>query len=171
MKAYYNTITQTAQVREPYLVNGTEGILPDNIIVLDVINTDEPTNDGEYYDRALYNVSLTYEKQDNNWVRTWTVVAKTEDELAREIALKDWLYPEYEYRLRVPKQLGEAYPDIYVHIIMEELPMIKTPSNDNMRDIYINTILNHHGTVLQEVQDVVELHLRPSILNPTPNEN
>lgn len=102
---------------------------------------------------------LRYELKDMQYHQIWEVADKTD----YEIALLDWLFPEYEFRLRGPKILGQKYPNIYVHILLEPLPIVPAPGDDFV-DVYINTVLPEHGEILRLEQDIVEIHSRPVML-------
>jgi hypothetical protein len=107
-----------------------------------------------------------YVVENNQYVRKWRIDQLSE----RELAEREWKHSEYQFRIRAPRQLGEQYPGLYAHFQLNRLPI--EDYNAQIVDVYINTILQHHETLLQALQNVIEVHARPSILTPdeTPAE-
>ena len=158
MTAIHNTLTGTTTIRQLPTIAGQPHPLPEHYIVLEVINNPAPD-----YNPATHRLTSEYivNLEGLQYVRIWTEVAYT----PYEIAIRDWTYPEYEFRIVCPKQLGEQYPAMYVHFKMEELPIEKHPNDDNLRRIYINTILPQHSNLIEQLQEVVDVEPRPELLN------
>jgi hypothetical protein len=147
--------------KKPYAELYT-GTINEGLREVPYIDTPRPVIDAAI-EKAI-NTGFHYDSETDSYRQVWEVVALSDYELAQ----RDWIYPDYEFRIVCPKQLGEQYPAMYVHFQMEELPIEKHPTDDNLRVIYINTILQQHSDLLQALQDVVDLDSRPSILNPEP---
>ncbi|MFW6242947.1 MAG: hypothetical protein ACOC2W_02215, partial [bacterium] len=137
--------------------------LPEHIIELEVIETPAPDYDVDTQRR----IKLDYlvDVDNKTYTAQWQVIDLTQEEIELRQAQKDWLYPLYQFRLRVPTALGEQYPSIYAHFMLQKLPIVYITDDDTIVDVYINTILPHHSSLLQELQDVVEIHDRPKILD------
>lgn len=149
-----NTVSEITEKRYTELYPG--GLLNNGVIELEVIHTPAPPFN--HLTHRLINDN--YKRVEDNWVRQWRVEPLSD----YEIALRDWKHLDYQFRLRVPRHLGEEYPGLYAHFKLFNLPIEDYTAQ--IVDVYINTILQHHSNLLQSLQNVVEVHSRPEILTP-----
>jgi hypothetical protein len=155
MKILFNTQTNQLANSQQFK-DGYPHYLPDHIIQLEVINNPMPEIDNNTHKATM----TPYKREGDTWVNGWVVEPLTEYELA----VRDWKFIEYKFRIRVPRALGEAYPGLYAHFQLNRLPI--EDYTDDIVDVYINTILGHHSDLLEVLQNVVEVHARPAILEP-----
>jgi hypothetical protein len=151
MKILFNT-TKNQLVSNDTYPNGYKHFKPTHIIELEKIDVPRPEIDTNTHKAIM----IPYSRVGDTWTNDWDIQPLSEKELAQ----RDWKHPEYPLRIRVPKQLGEMYPGVYVSFVMDELPIEKV--NEQLVDIYANTV--QHADVLESVQDLVEIHARPAIL-------
>ena len=161
MTAIHNTLTGTTTIRQLPTIAGQPHPLPEHYILLQVIDTPAPE-----YNTALQVATSQYQVdlEALTYTKVWTVRDKTEQELQLEQAQKDWTHTEYQFRIECPKQLGEAYPALYVHFVLNKLPIETSPYNDNIIHIYCSTILPHHSELLNQLGDIVSVSSKPEIL-------
>ena len=158
----YNTITNKLGISYTgnYTDNYPKGKLKPYEIELEIVTLPIPEHDKNTHKAVPLPYVANIEAR--TYTRGWEIVPLTEQELAT----REWVYPNYEFRIVCPKQLGEQYPAMYVHFMMEELPIEKHPTNENLRVIYINTILPQHSDLIMQLQEVVDVEARPEVLNP-----
>ena len=158
----YNTNTDkliSKPYKGRYTDNYPQGKLKPYEIELEIVNLPIPEHDTSTHKAIPLPYVANIEAR--TYTRQWEIVPLTEQELAT----REWVYTEYKFRLIVPKQLGEQYPAMYVHFMMEELPIKKHPTDDNLRVIYINTILPQHSGLIESLQEVIDVEARPEVLN------
>lgn len=153
---YYNTQTEKFKNFKDF----ARYTLPlGDYIELERIATDRPvSNPATHKLTSEWVIDL----EGKTYTQVWTETALSE----YEIAMRDWADSTCQFRIVCPKQLGEQYPSIYVHFQMEDLLIEKHPDNEDLRRIYINTILPHHSDLMESLQDVVDVEPRPEVLNP-----
>jgi hypothetical protein len=161
----YNVATEQVigYYQDGYYQNGVHPEVTEDMIVLEVVDTPVP----EDYDEDIHHAHYEYKHIEDKWEGTWTITDKTLYEIEYTAAIKDWKHPEYEFRMRVPKELGETYPSLYAHIMLEKLPI--EDYVEGMVDVYINTILPRHFDLLEFLQEYIEIHNRPTILEANDN--
>ena len=150
----YNTTTNQV-IGKPY--NGTytdhypQGILNEGIIELEVIDTPMPPYD--YETHRIVNEG--YKVIENKYVRTW----RTEPLTAYEIAMRDWMHPDYEFRIIAPAELAftDDGPKLKAWFDLNDLPIEKLGTG--MIRVYCNTIL--HPDLIQKYEGFIEVENRP----------
>ena len=150
----YNTTTEKV-IGKPYKGTYTDHWprlkLKEWEVELEVIETPMPPYD---YDTQRV-INEGYKVIENKYVRTW----RTEPLTAYEIAIRDWMHPEYEFRIIAPAELAftDDGPKLKAWFDLNDLPIEKLQTG--MIRVYCNTIL--HPDMLHQYQDFILIENRP----------
>jgi len=139
-----------------YKAKHPQGKLKANESEAEVIETPKPVIDTATHkviqlESEIDTFALTYTRQ-------WEVVPLSD----YEIAARDWVHIDMNFRITAPIELTEQFPGLYASFQVRGLPVIKI--NETQVQIYVKTILQEHSDKLMDVQDMIDIEPRPEIL-------
>jgi len=116
-----------------------QGELPEHIIQLTVIFT-EPSFDSSL---QTANYSWIVDTENLTYTQVWTYADKT----AFQIAMEEWMHPQFAKRIIAPMQLvmEDVGSKMYNWFKINDFPIVK---KDPLVHVYCNTILPEHQVVI-----------------------
>ena len=139
------------------------GKLNEGIIELEVIDTPMPPYDHDTQ-RVVNRGYLLFE---GKWVRSWEVIPLTD----KEIAAREWGYPQWSMRLRVIDEPTLKLQMANVLVYWDEQGFTRDVKDGYIR-LYCNEVINSHrvwidtaNEWLEQLNEQVYEETRPSILN------
>jgi hypothetical protein len=152
----FNGIWNSALSKQP-------GWLPDHIIELLVVQTDQPE-----YDPKVQRISSHWivDVEEELYTMTWTVVDIPQSEIDYNNAVQDWPHKEWAKRIVAPIDLAmdDVGAKMYVWFTLNGFPVSR--AGENTVHLYCNTILPQHQAIVDSLGEIVTIEDRPEILTP-----
>ena len=162
----YNTETNkpiSGYLHGGYTVDGKPQAVELPIVELEVITTARP----EILDTQNISSEWVADLELNQYRLGWTVIDKTEEEIAYDTATADWIHKEFILRIVAPVQL--IMDDIGIKMFgwfqINNMPVVK--ANDFQVHLYCNHILPEHQAIIDNLQGVIIIEEIPMALRPS----
>ena len=143
----------------------TPGWLPEHIVELLVVETDQPG-----YDKNTQMISSHWvaDVEEELYTQEWTVHDIPQSEINYNNALQDWPYPLWRKRIVAPIELGmdEIGSRMYVWFQLNRFPINTVGTNVHL---YCNVILPQHQEIIDALAETISVEERPEILTPENN--
>ena len=151
--AIHNTLTGTTTIRQLPRIGGKPHPIPAHYIIVQVIDTPAPP-----YDSAIERLKSEYVLDLE--AKTYTLTHEIIQLSDYEIAMRDWLHPHRNFKIKAPKHYARTMPEMVAWFQINNFE-IDTESDNYFAYIYINEVLEQDEQLLQLPE--IEIFEKPKI--------